>query len=212
MNKTLTRWYTPKGGRYGNKDNCRHCSTTGTAWNDCVPANQEQEKEREVNKSMKKQEEKKAMNNRCPKCGRFIRKNEPICPDCLEAIGRIIQEEVFPDSKVVVIKPNRDADKAVSKDSEERLFLLGRRSPDDLALHDASTHYGLNNGFALEDEDDWEYDDEFDDELDDEFDDEDDWEDDYDDDAPTFTEFLKDGVFVGLFVPGGKKKVTIKVE
>ncbi len=35
------------------------------------------------------------MSNRCPKCGRFIRRGEPICPDCLEAIGRIIQEEVF---------------------------------------------------------------------------------------------------------------------
>ena len=207
MSKVFVKGYTPKGGDYGNKNDCRHCSTSGTAGNDCVPADQEQEKEREVNESMKKQEEKEAMINRCPKCGRFIRKNEPICPDCLEAIGRIIQEELFPDSEAIVIKPKSTAKRAVNSEELERLFLLGRRSPDDMRLYDVPTHYGLKNDPALEDEDDWEYDDEFDDE-----DDYDDYEDEYDDDAPTFTDFLKDGVFVGLVVPGGKKKITIKVE
>ena len=204
MSKVFIKGYTPKGGNYGDKNDCRHCSTSGTAGNDRVPADQEQKKEREVNEFMKNQKGKETMNNRCPKCGRFIRKRETICPDCLEAIGRIIQEEVFPDSEAILIKPKSTSKRAVNSDELERLFLLGRKSPDDLALHDAPTHYGL----AFEDEDDWEYDDE----LDDEFDDEADWEDDYDDDAPTFTDFLKDGVFVGLFVPGGKKKITIKVE
>lgn len=206
MRREFMKRYAPKGGNYGDKNDCRHCSTSGTAGNDCVPADQEQEKEREVNEFMKNQKGKETMNNRCPKCGRIIRKRETIYPDCLEAIGRIIQEEVFPDSEAIVIKPKSTAKRAVNSEELERLFLLGRRSPDDLALHDAPKHYGLKN--SLDIDDDWEYDDE----LDDEFDDEDDWEDDYDDDEPTIAELLKNGVFIGLFVSGGKKKITIKVE
>ena len=207
MSKVFIKGYTPNGGNYGNKDDCRHCGTSGTAWNDCVPAGQEQEKEREVKKLMKKQEEKRTMNNRCPRCGKFILKGETICPDCLEAIGRIIQEEVFPDSEAIVIKPKSTAKRAVNSDELERLFLMGK-SPDEMAVQDAPVDYDRKKTITCEDEDGWEEEED----PDDEFDDEDDWEDDYDDDEPTIAELLKNGVFIGLFVPGGKKKVTINVE
>ncbi len=148
------------------------------------------------------------MANRCPRCGRFIPKGEPICDDCLEAIGRIIQEEVFPDSEAIIIKPDKNRKKAVSTDELERLFSLDRKSPDDRALHDTPVDYGRKDLPSHDDEEDEDYDEE---ELDDEYEDEDD-DDNEDIDFSPVTGLLKDGVFVGLFVPNGEKKITITVE
>ena len=211
MSKTVINGDTPKGGSYGNKDNHRDCGTSGTAFGNCIPAGQKQEEEREVNEFMKNQEVKTTMKKRCPRCGKFILKGETICPDCLEAIGRIIQEEVFPDSEAIVIKPKSTAKRAVNSDELERLFLLGK-SPDEMAAHDAPVDYDRKKTITCEDEDGWEEEEDLDDEFDDEDDWEDDYDDDYDDDEPTIAELLKNGVFIGLFVPGGKKKVTINVE
>ena len=187
MNKVLTKGLNQRRKSHGLEDDYRNRGIGNPAWSHCVPADQKQKKEREVEKTM---------SNRCPKCGRFIPKGEPICDDCLETIGRIIQEEVFPDSEVVVIRPS----KAVSEDSKERLLFMGGKADE------------KNNGtvpFDPDDEDDWEYDEEFDeDEYDDDFEDEDEFE---EEDSSPFGEYLKDGVFVRLFIPG-KKKVTIKVE
>ena len=187
MNKVLIKGLNQRRKSHGLEDGNR-CHCTGSAFGShCVPADQKQKKEREVEETM---------SNRCPKCGRFIRRGEPICPDCLETIGRIIQEEVFPDSEVVVIRPG----KAVSEDSKERLLFMGGKADE------------KNTGtvpFDPDDEDDWEYEDEFDEgEYDDDFEDEDEFE---EEDSSPFGEYLKDGVFVRLFIPG-KKKVTIKVE